>query len=398
LANPQQAVLGEQSGESGMNEERLAGRVDRIAILDGYRALAIVAVMAFHYTIRWTAPHDVPAHIRAASLFVGFVPFEYGWMGVELFFVISGFVILMTLKRCSGPADFARRRFARLWPALIVGAALTGIVVNWIGPPDWKIKLVDYLTSLTLINPRLFDFTGLNANWVDGAYWSLWVELRFYFLIAALFFPAKRHFLKSWLAVQFSAALVWLALPAVRHKVTFFDFLPYFTVGICAFELWSKSRERQLALAGTALAAGMILYAAAAGRGVFAGCDPTAAVAANLLIFLLFALLLRGSPLLRPFAWPPVVALGEASYSLYLFHEAIGVSLLQRFSGLPFLLALALTVAICIAAALAMRGWVEVPAKAWLTESRSGNGLNVLQETLDSPEELDRDPVEIVRV
>jgi peptidoglycan/LPS O-acetylase OafA/YrhL len=93
-----------------------------------------------------------------------------------------------------------------------------------------------------------------------------------------------------------------------------------------------------------------------------------------------------------------VVALGEASYSLYLFHEAIGVSLLQRFSGLPFLLALALTVAICIAAALAMRGWVEVPAKAWLTESRSGNGLNVLQETLDSPEELDRDPVEIVRV
>jgi peptidoglycan/LPS O-acetylase OafA/YrhL len=363
-----------------MVEERLREPFGRIATLDGFRALAILSVIAFHYTIRWSAPFDVPPHIRGPSPFIGFLPFEYGWMGVELFFVISGFVILMTLTRSRGPRDFAWRRFARLWPALIVAAALTALAVDFFGPPDWKVSLIDYAASLFVVNPRLLAFIGVHAQWVDGAYWSLWVELRFYVLVAALYFLTGRQFLRSWLACQLLMATTWLAIPGITNIVTFPAFIPYFTIGICVFELWSGTNQRKLAIGGMLLAMGLILFDAALVRGLFQSASPPVSVIANLLIFALFWLFLVDHPILKPFTWKPLVLLGQASYSLYLIHENVGIALFRQLSGIPFLLALPVVVGTCVGASFAMLCWVEIPAKRWLTQNLSGKPLSILRE------------------
>ena len=72
----------------------------RIEYLDGQRGLAILLVVLFHAYARW--PERVPYHDAYANIPV----FAYGWVGVELFFLVSGFVILMTLERCSSAGEF----------------------------------------------------------------------------------------------------------------------------------------------------------------------------------------------------------------------------------------------------------------------------------------------------
>ena len=118
------------------------GGAPRVAVLDGLRALAILAVMAFHYTMRWTPPQAredlYPYHGAFNHLPILGPMLDYGWAGVELFFVVSGFVICMTLERSSGLWDFFRRRLARLWPAMLVCASITMLVAQF-GPDQWKV-------------------------------------------------------------------------------------------------------------------------------------------------------------------------------------------------------------------------------------------------------------------
>jgi peptidoglycan/LPS O-acetylase OafA/YrhL len=98
---------------------------ERLPALDSLRAIAALAVLFFHYANGYE--HVVGPHARP-------VPnVEWGHSGVDLFFVISGFVIAWTLDRSSSLADFALGRFARLYPAYLAGAAITGIVIFGFG-------------------------------------------------------------------------------------------------------------------------------------------------------------------------------------------------------------------------------------------------------------------------
>src|SRR3954469_15102112 len=81
----------------------------RLEGLDGLRGIAAASVMVYHYTAWYPFLHGfdlTPA-------------FPYGIFGVELFFVISGFVIFMTLERTRSLGQFAAARFARLYPAFL---------------------------------------------------------------------------------------------------------------------------------------------------------------------------------------------------------------------------------------------------------------------------------------
>ena len=119
-------------------------------------------------------------------------------------------------------------------------------------------------------------------------------------------------------------------------------------------------------MAGIILAGLTILYSAAFGANIFARYNPVVSVAGNVIILGLFFLFAVQSRIVSPFKARPVVVLGQASYSLYLLHQFIGISVMRVLirNGLPYLLALPVTIALVIALAVAMFKVVEVPAKA----------------------------------
>ncbi len=90
----------------------------RIKHLDGMRGLAILLVIGYHAYVRWEAllPYShITKHIPV---------FSFGWLGVELFFMISGFVIFMTLDKSDSYLSFLRKRWLRLFPAMLIASLL----------------------------------------------------------------------------------------------------------------------------------------------------------------------------------------------------------------------------------------------------------------------------------
>lgn len=149
----------------------------RLHILDGLRLLAALSVLFFHYLSRGSEASDAWGQ-PSREVLPAWTPFsDYGWLGVEFFFLISGFVICMSAwGRSLG--QFFRSRITRLYPAywaaiVLISAAATAFPVLADRPDIHRILL-----NLTMLHEPL----GTPA--VSGVFWSLWVELRFYLLFA----------------------------------------------------------------------------------------------------------------------------------------------------------------------------------------------------------------------
>src|SRR5690606_21030767 len=101
---------------------------------------------------------------------------RYGYLGVHLFFIISGFVIFLSVRRAT-PRQFLASRVSRLYPAFWVAVLLTWAVVQWHEVGAFRVSWADMLVNLTMV-PHWFD-----VPYVDGVYWSLTVEVQFYILV-----------------------------------------------------------------------------------------------------------------------------------------------------------------------------------------------------------------------
>ena len=137
----------------------------RMAHLDGLRGVAILSVLGFHY---FTCFQSI---VPYGGAWAEFPPFRWGHLGVHLFFAISGFVIAMTLERCTGLDDFAVRRFARLWPTMLLCSLLSYATLSLL-PSPWPPKPADFLPSLSFIDGFVWNklIPGLDAGWIDVAY------------------------------------------------------------------------------------------------------------------------------------------------------------------------------------------------------------------------------------
>lgn len=153
-------------------------RRPRLYVIDALRLFAAILVALHHFagTARvntpntgiWQRPvsHLMPSVFRVSA---------YGWIGVEIFFVISGFVICMS---CWGrrPRDFFVSRVIRLYPAYWFGVIFTAVVITAF-PQVWpKPSFREVLFNLSMFQ------SGSNVQNVDGVYWTLWSELRFYLI------------------------------------------------------------------------------------------------------------------------------------------------------------------------------------------------------------------------
>ncbi|MBI5256399.1 MAG: acyltransferase [Burkholderiales bacterium] len=326
----------------------------RLLEVDALRGLAAMAVVLFHYTTHFATLY-APATRPALSLPVGH-------FGVNLFFIISGFVIFMTLERTREPMDFVVSRFSRLFPAYWLAVLLTFTITHALGLPQKLVSAQAALGNVVMIH-NLFGVPH-----VDGVYWTLEVELMFYagmFTLYRLRRLDQVHLaLGAMLALRIAYHLgqrLWGVdlLPWTLYRILIVQFLPWFTLGIATY-LWLQHADRthRRRAAGMAVAAlltlalteglGMGLLALALAGAVFAAASGALGV-------------LR----LRPLVW-----LGAISYPLYLVHENIGWSVLLRLhaAGIEANLAVLLTLALALALAHAVHVSVEMPAMRWLRQ------------------------------
>ena len=101
---------------------------------------------------------------------------QYGYLGVNMFFVISGFVILMTAWGRT-VERFTISRVTRLFPAYWASVALTAVLLLVLWPQGKRVEPWHVFTNLTMLQ------SAYHVPHVDGVYWTLWAELRFYLLI-----------------------------------------------------------------------------------------------------------------------------------------------------------------------------------------------------------------------
>ena len=310
---------------------------DRLLALDGLRGVAILLVLGFHFCYIYA-----PSLTGGGSLYpfgdtFAAVPlFKFGFMGVQLFFLISGFVIAFTLDSSSSPADFIKRRFARIWPALIICSVVTFVLLRYSDSPFASAQRhawYDFFPSLTLTPKEYWSGIFPNARLIDRAYWTLIVEVRFYALAAIVYwclpvltFSGRLTIIS---AIAFGArALLQASLPETGRIVSelfIVDHLPWFAAGAVFYEVYSSKISNRTGLLLAGLTFGMVVKIALR--------DPNyeAITIISLAFYFSFYLLLvlGAHPLIAPRG---LVWIGTISYSIYLLHQPIGLVMI---SSLP---------------------------------------------------------------
>ena len=222
---------------------------NRLAYLDGFRGLAILLVVLFHAYTRW--PDMVPYGDQYAFPF-----FKIGWIGVRLFFLISGFVILMTLERSTHFKDYLVRRWLRLFPAMLICSLLVFFsAFFFFERPSGQPSFSSLLPGLTFTEIELWRMLfGFPKNNLEGTFWSLYVEFKFYLFAALFYFWKGARFLIAALVTVFIGAM---AITLINHNVTSeyttlidklvyissFRYFGWFAAG-ASFYLFSKNKDK----------------------------------------------------------------------------------------------------------------------------------------------------------
>ncbi|MFO1144861.1 MAG: acyltransferase family protein [Amaricoccus sp.] len=289
--------------------------------MDGLRAVAVLPVMLFH---------------------MGFAAFAGGWLGVDVFFVISGYLITGILARdlALGRFSIARfyeRRARRILPALaVVLLACVPFAVAWMSPPELEGFSASFLaTALSVSNVwfwTILDYFGPAADRLPLLHtWSLGVEEQFYILFPPLLAVIWRwrhgHLLPA-IALLAAASLALAAWTALHHPSAAFFLLPFRGWELAAGALLALApvpdRTRGAALPGLALIAAAIALAPH-----LPGVAPNVLAVAGTCLVIRFAV--PGTAAARLLSHPAAVAIGLVSYSAYLWHQPVLVFARLRF-------------------------------------------------------------------
>ena len=215
----------------------------RIQFLDGLRGIAIILVVLFHAYSRW------PNHVPFGDRYAHFPLFEFGLYGVELFFLISGFVILMTLEKCRTLTEFLWRRWVRFFPAMLI-CSLIIYFAAYLFPqrPEGPVSYIDFLPGLTFIDPVWWRKIGLNVVALDGAFWSLFVEMAFYIVFGSLYFVVGESVA---IICLFSVSLPHIikAIIIANNSPNALGYFSWFAAGALSYKYWTTKDRRVLATA-----------------------------------------------------------------------------------------------------------------------------------------------------
>lgn len=340
----------------------------RFRELDGLRGIASVAVVLSHFSGSFD------------DRYPGFEPspFDAWWgaYGVQLFFLISGFVIFFSATRAKKSKDFVISRVSRLYPTYWVALILALILTSVFAIPQTQISWWQKLANFSMVQ-RWFLIPNL-----DLVYWTLAIEMQFYVMIFLLILFSKCDIRPKvvtvlclvWMGVSIVVAVALAPyshgvvpnrvaqMPKLILNVTLAEWAPLFSAGMFAFLAKTDRRYVKFTI-GSGLVA--ILVAGVLHSVVDAACVAIVFTVFSITIFRQQCKML----LLRP-----VQFFGRISYSLYVSHFFAGVvtiSLLAPFIGRIPAMVVAFIVVVLIAWALHSVAEVRLSKmmKNWMIKS-----------------------------
>jgi peptidoglycan/LPS O-acetylase OafA/YrhL len=355
-------------GEAAALPARRGAGDDRLRSLDGLRFLAALAVVAYHYTAygRGTLAWGVRPSTLMPTLSA---PASYGWLGVQLFFLISGFVICMSAWGRS-VGDFFVSRASRIYPAYWFSVLLiTGVVLLWptVGKP---LQLREVLVNLTMLQ------APLGVPHVDGIYWTLWVELVFYLLFSVVVWRGLTYRRVTAFCMIWTVAAV--LLPALSNPLVNTLVMPanapYFIAGIACFLIYRFGHSSLLwgVIGVNWIIAVLRMYPLQLQHARLLGkAAPAATWPALIVITAAFAfMILIASGRLGWLNWKWLTTAGALTYPVYLLHEYPGWTAIRALSGrLPWEAVLVVVTTGVIALAWAVHVFIEKPGGRWMRRS-----------------------------
>lgn len=313
----------------------------RLTELDALRGLAAIAVVLCHYT---SICHRLDV--------LGF-SFTWGSYGPHLFFLISGFVIFMSLGRCKSSVDFVFSRFSRLFP------------VYWLGVVFSTVMVLCFISGRTVSPTEFFGNLTMCQTWlripdIEVSYWTLGVELKFYAIALVYFLVQRRIGIEAFAGVwilsiaAFRALDAAIGLPHILATPLIVDYGHLFIAGIMMY---------QLKFTGTSWSRHTLIAVAIPLQFLSDGVESTFIVSAFLVTFYLFV-----AGKLAFVAVRPLVYLGSISYSLYLIHGIMGhaiiINLSEYTSSATVLMLVPIVISMALAHVITSR-W-EVPTLVYL--------------------------------
>lgn len=291
---------------------------ERVGALDELRLLAALAVVLFHFGFRGQT-----LGVTEMALPAWIPVLKYGYLGVQMFFVISGFVIAYSAEGRT-PMQFAIARFARIYPMFVFCMTLTFLIIVSYGAPQINVSVSQWAANL-LVKPEL-----LGQQVMDGSYWSISYEIVFYGWIFVLMmlggfrrelYPA---IIVGWLVVSVIDRAFFGS--SVMRYLLLTDESGFFCIGLVLYAAYREGytvRNVVLLALSVAVALYQSMEMAQWNRENYGVgySDPVVAISC-LAIVAIIALAIRRRRSLLPAGM--MLALGGISYPLYLLHQHIG--------------------------------------------------------------------------
>ena len=304
-----------------------AGRLTEIDLL---RITAASAVVLYHYTFSGWAGRLTTIRFPALSVVT-----RYGYLGVDLFFLISGFVVLLSAWN-RRPREFVVSRMVRLYPAFWVAVTITAVIEFTLSRGLFKVGLVQYLANLTMANSLP------NIGNVDVVYWTLWAEIRFYLIVFALTWigvTRRRVLTLMWAWLAATAVIETHLLPAgVAAKLDLLvqsQWSHYFIGGMALCLIYRAGLSWAPAVILVICFGNALYQAASFARRVSERYHQVLhlPVVLTIITVIFIVLTLVALQVTRRLGRPWFAALGALTYPLYLVHAYSGFTLFNLFAG-----------------------------------------------------------------
>ena len=283
--------------------------------LDLIRFIAALCVVIYHYKSLVVA--SMPQNLEFTTRLYSIT--KFGYLGVDLFFIISGFVIFASANNRTW-YQFSVSRIVRIYPTFWVCLTLTSVIILLSKNAD-SINIIKYLTNLTLFH------TYLNIESIDGVYWTLVTEIKFYICIFLLLYFKYFDKYKIWIPIWLVLTILFFVMEQPFFLGWFISpyYSPYFISGII---FYLAKRDGYSLFHIIILLVSLILACNYAYEIIdsfsknISNLDRVIAVLIVCGFYLLFFMISLGRLSIKKYKYLPV--LGGMTYPLYLLHNLMG--------------------------------------------------------------------------